>query len=100
MGQNIFEVGVGSVVIIRVDIFILCMVGETLHDAGIDGDEYWQRYWMEIDKNWFAKFKESPPVMATYLRRDFMDELRKEIGKQRQPNRPKNRQPATRNKPR
>ena len=76
------------------------MVGETLHDAGIDGDEYWQRYWMEIDKNWFAKFKESPPVMATYLRRDFMDELRKEIGKQRQPNRPKNRQPATRNKPR
>ena len=76
------------------------LVGETLHDAGINGDEYWQRYWMEIDKNWFTKFKESPPVVATHLRRDFMDQRRKEIRKQRQPNRPKKRQPAPRNKPR
>lgn len=72
--------------------YLVELVDDTLRDAGVSGDDYWQRHWEEIDKNWYTKFRENPPIMATYLRREFMDELRKEIKQQhRKTNQPKQR---------
>ena len=55
------------------------VIGQSLRDAGISGDAYWRRYWEAIDKNWFTSFRENPPLTAVYLKRDFMDEMRKQI---------------------
>jgi antitoxin component of RelBE/YafQ-DinJ toxin-antitoxin module len=55
------------------------VIGQSLRDAGITGDSYWRRYWEEIDKNWFTTFREKPPLTTVHLKRDFMDDLRKQI---------------------
>jgi len=56
-------------------------LGQHLRDSNLKGDNYWDNYYKEIDEAWFTKIKDNPPLVASYLQREFMDEIRKEIKK-------------------
>lgn len=57
------------------------MIGETLRNSNISGDQYWRRFWEEVDKNWFTKFGKEKPLITSHLKRNFMDEIREGIKK-------------------
>lgn len=57
------------------------MIGQTIRDSGITGDEYNRHYWREVDKAWFTNFSNAPPFIAMHLNPDTMNEIREEIKK-------------------
>ena len=54
-------------------------ISQHIHDCKIDGNRYWDEYYKEIDEGWFTKMKENPPLVASYLQREFMDEIREHL---------------------
>ena len=59
--------------------FIRETLSQHLRDCKLEGEQYWDRYMEEIDKAWFTKLKENPPLVASYLQREFMDEIREKL---------------------
>ena len=54
-------------------------LSQHLQDCKLEGEQYWDRYWKEIDAAWFTNIKEKPPLVASYLQREFMDEIREKL---------------------
>jgi len=54
-------------------------LSQHLQDCKLEGEQYWDRHWNEIDDAWFTNLKENPPLVASYLQREFMDEIREKL---------------------
>lgn len=56
------------------------LIGDTLYDSGLTGEKYSERFKEEIRQNWFVDTSRFQLPLASYLRRDFMDGIRQELG--------------------
>jgi antitoxin component of RelBE/YafQ-DinJ toxin-antitoxin module len=54
-------------------------LGQHLRDCNLDGDKYWDNYNKEVDEAWFTNMKDNPPLVASYLQREFMDGIREKL---------------------
>ena len=52
------------------------MIGQTLRDSDIKGEQYQAHYWQSIDEAWGTSFSEQRPLLAVHLKRDVMNEIR------------------------
>lgn len=52
---------------------------DTVKAIGLDGDDLWDRYWAEIDKNWFTNHRAERPLISVHNQRDRMDTTRKAL---------------------
>jgi antitoxin component of RelBE/YafQ-DinJ toxin-antitoxin module len=52
------------------------MIGQTLRDSDIKGEQYQAHYWQSIDEAWGTSFSEQRPLLAIHLKRDVMNEIR------------------------
>ena len=55
------------------------LVGDTLHDAGLHGREYSTQLKESLREDWFVDTSRTRVPLKSYLRRDFMDQVRREL---------------------
>ncbi len=55
------------------------LIGQTLLDSDISGEQFSFQRWQEIDELWGTSFQEKKPLLAMHLRRDVMQDLRNQM---------------------
>ncbi|MDA3939156.1 MAG: type II toxin-antitoxin system RelB/DinJ family antitoxin [Spirochaetia bacterium] len=54
-------------------------LSQHLNDSKLEGDRYWEEFYKEVDEAWFTNLRENPPLVASYLQKEFMDEIREKL---------------------
>lgn len=55
------------------------LIGDNLRDSGLAGEEYSEQLKEGIRRNWFVDTAKLRLPLTSYLQRDFMDEIRREV---------------------
>lgn len=55
------------------------LIGDTLHDSGLHGQEYSKQLQESVRQDWFIDTSKARVPLKSYLRRDFMDQVRREL---------------------
>ena len=55
------------------------LIGDTLHDSGLHGQQYSKQLKDSVQQDWFIDTSKARVPLKSYLRRDFMDQVRREL---------------------